>query len=198
VVVTGLAPYSLKGSKFRYYRKVLKFWNKMIIGIAGVSRSGKTSLAFLIKRIMEERGETAVVLSQDDFVFDESEIPKIRHRTDWECPESIDFQKYKQAIVDKQAVYQHVITEGLLNFWDAETDALFDRRLFIIVDKHTFFNRRLQEKRWGFEPKWFIEHVWKSYLKYGQKILIQPKNGVLLLSGNEVFDVDLITKFLGI
>jgi nicotinamide/nicotinate riboside kinase len=170
----------------------------MVIGIAGVSRSGKTSLAFFIKRIMEQRGETAIVLSQDDYVVAESEIPKIRHRTDWECPESIDFQRYRQAIVDNKAAYQHVITEGLLNFWDADTDALFDRRLFTIVDKHTFFSRRLQEKRWGFEPKWFIEYVWKSYLKYGQTILAQPKNGVLLLSGNEAFDEDLITRFLGI
>lgn len=169
----------------------------MVIGIAGVSRSGKTSLAFLIKRLMEQRGETAVVLSQDDFVFAENAIPKIRHRTDWECPESIDFQRYKQAIVDNQAAYQHVITEGLLNFWDAETDALFNRRLFTIVDKPTFFNRRLQENRWGFEPKWFLEHVWRSYLKYGQAVLTQPRNGVLLLSGNEQFDEDLIGKFLG-
>ena len=170
----------------------------MVIGIAGVSRSGKTSLAFLIKRIMEQSGDTAVVLSQDDFVFAENDIPKIRHRTDWEGPESINFQKYRQAIVDKQAVYQHIITEGLLNFWDTETDTLFNRRLFTIVDKSTFLNRRLQEKRWGFEPKWFIEHVWRSYLKYGQTVLTQPQKGVLLLSGNEAFDEDLIGHFLGI
>ena len=169
----------------------------MIIGIGGVSRSGKTSLAFLIKRIAEKRGETVIVISQDDFVFDENRIPKIRHRTDWECPESIDFQRYKKEIVDKKEVYQHVITEGLLNFWDAETGALFDRRLFVLIKKDIFMNRRLEEKRWGFEPKWFIEHVWTSYLKYGQTILAQPKTGVLLLSGNDDFDIELITDFLG-
>jgi nicotinamide/nicotinate riboside kinase len=169
----------------------------MIIGIGGVSRSGKTSLAFLIKRIAEKRGETATVISQDNFVFEESKIPKIRHRTDWECPESIDFQRYKNDIVDKQVTYQHVITEGLLNFWDTETDALFDRRLFVLIKKDIFLSRRLQEKRWGFEPKWFIEYVWKSYLKYGQTVLAQPKNGVLLLSGNDDFDEQLIADFLG-
>ncbi len=168
----------------------------MIIGIGGVSRSGKTSLAFLIKKILEERGETTLVLSQDDFVFDESDIPKIRHRTDWECSESIDFQRYKKEILEKKAQFQHVITEGLLNFWDAEIDALFDRRLFCCIKKDIFFDRRLQEKRWGFEPKWFIEHVWRSYLKYGQTILSEPKNGVLLVSGAEDFDVDLIRDFL--
>ncbi len=169
----------------------------MVIGIGGVSRSGKTSLAFLIKRIAEQRGETATVISQDDFALEKSKIPKIRHRIDWECPESIDFQRYKNEIVDKQATYQHVITEGILNFWDAETDALFDRRLFVLIKKDIFFSRRLQEKRWGFEPKWFIEHVWKSYLTYGQTVLTQPKNGVLLLSGNDDFDEQLIAGFSG-
>ena len=169
----------------------------MIIGVGGVSRSGKTSLAFLIKKILEEHGETAIVLSQDDFVFDENQIPKIRHRTDWECPESIDFQRYKKEIIEKKGQFQHVITEGLLNFWNDELDALFDRRLFCCIKKDIFLNRRLQEKRWGLEPKWFIEHVWKSYLKYGQTILFEPKNGVLLVSGVEEFDVDLIRAFLG-
>ena len=169
----------------------------MVIGIGGVSRSGKTSLAFLIKRLAEKRGETATVISQDDFAMAKSKIPKIRHRIDWERPESIDFQRYKNDIVDKQVPYQHVITEGLLNFWDVETDALFDRRLFVIIKKDIFISRRLQEKRWGFEPKWFIEHVWKSYLTYGQTVLAQPKNGVLLLSGNDDFDEELIAGFLG-
>jgi nicotinamide/nicotinate riboside kinase len=169
----------------------------MTIGIGGVSRSGKTSLAFLIKRLLEERGETAAVISQDDFVFAENLIPKIKHRIDWECPESIDFQRYRNEIVDKTATHQHVITEGLLNFWDAETDSLFDRRFFVSINKDIFLSRRSEEKRWGFEPKWFVEHVWKSYLKYGQTILHQPKKGVLLISGNEPFDDVLITDFLG-
>jgi nicotinamide/nicotinate riboside kinase len=56
----------------------------------------------------------------------------------------------------------------------------------------------LKEKRWGFEPKWFIEHVWQSYLKYGQTILSEPKNGVLVVSGATDFDVDLVKDFLGV
>jgi nicotinamide/nicotinate riboside kinase len=170
----------------------------MTIGIGGVSRSGKTSLAFLIKRLLEERGETAAVISQDDFVFAENLIPKIKHRIDWECPESIDFQRYRKDIEHQKTTHQHVIAEGLLNFWDDETDALFDRRLFVSIKKDIFLSRRIEEKRWGFEPKWFLEHVWKSYLKYGQTILNQPKNGVLLVSGNEDFDVQLLSNFLGL
>ena len=169
----------------------------MIIGIGGVSRSGKTSLAFLIKALAEQRGETALVLSQDDFVFEENKIPKIRHRTDWECPESIDFQRYGKEIIHQKTQYQHVINEWLLNFWNADVDVLFDKHLFTTIKKDIFFDRRLQEKRWGFEPKWLLEHVWRSYLKYGKTILDEPQKGVLLLSGNEDFDTTLIHDFLG-
>lgn len=169
----------------------------MIIGISGVSRSGKTSLAFLIKRLIEEQGETATVISQDDFAFAENLIPKIKHRIDWECPESIDFQRYKNDIIEKKAIFQHVITEGLLNFWDEEINDLFDHRFFTLIKKDIFLSRRLKEKRWGYEPKWFIEHVWRSYLKYGQTILNEPKKGVLLLSGEVDFDDSLIKDFLG-
>jgi nicotinamide/nicotinate riboside kinase len=170
----------------------------MVIAIGGVSRSGKTSLAFLIKKLLEMRGETAIVMSQDNFVFAENIIPKIKHRTDWECPESIDFQRYRNEIIEKKQDVQHVITEGLLNFWDDETNALFDRRLFVSIKKDIFLNRRLEEKRWGYEPKWFIEHVWKSYLKYGLTALASPQTGVLLLSGETDFDENLIAHFLGI
>ena len=168
----------------------------MTIGIGGVSRSGKTSLAFLIKKMIEERGETAVVLSQDDFVLEKNLIPKIKQKTDWESPQSIDFQEYRCTIAKEKVCNNHVITEGLLNFWDVETNALFDRRIFVIIKKDIFLSRRKEEKRWGFEPKWFVEHVWKSYLKYGQTILSEPKNGVLVVSGVVDFDVDLIKGFL--
>ena len=48
----------------------------MIIGIGGVSRSGKTSLAILIKNILEKKGESVIILSQDNYVFPDSKIPK--------------------------------------------------------------------------------------------------------------------------
>jgi nicotinamide/nicotinate riboside kinase len=157
----------------------------MTIGIAGVSRSGKTTLADLIQKAYIEKGETAIVLHQDDYVMPESEIPKIRHRIDWECPQSIDFQRFKSEILEAKKHYKHVITEGLLNFWDEDINLLFDKKIFVEISKETFLERRNKEKRWGFEPKWFYEHVWQSYLKYG-------KNGLddktIMLSGEDIFD----------
>jgi nicotinamide/nicotinate riboside kinase len=167
----------------------------MVIGIAGVSRSGKTTLAGLIKKILIEQGETAIVLHQDDFVMPENEIPKIRHRIDWECPQSIDFQRFKSKILEAKSQYNHVITEGLLNFWDENIILLFDKKIFVEISKETFLERRNKEKRWGFEPKWFYEHVWQSHLKYG-KIGLDDKT--IILSGEKDFDLNfIITRING-
>ena len=169
----------------------------MIIGIGGVSRSGKTSLSILIKKILEKKGESAIILSQDNYVFPESEIPKIKHRVDWERPESIDFQRFKNDILLKSKEFQHVITEGLFDFYDAEINALFDIRFFIQIHKNTFLKRKSEDKRWGYEPKWFIEHIWKSYQKYGRTILDNAEVDVLVLSGEHNFDEQLVVRFLG-
>ena len=170
----------------------------MIIGIGGVSRSGKTSLAILIKNTLEKKGESAIILSQDDYAFPESEIPKIKHRVDWERPESIDFQRFKDNILLKSKAFQHVITEGLLDFYDADINALFDARFFIQIHKNTFLKRKSEDKRWGYEPKWFIEHIWKSYQKYGRTVLENADIDVLILSGEHPFDEKLVARFLGI
>lgn len=170
----------------------------MIIGIGGISRSGKTSLAILIKNILEKKGESALILSQDDYVFPESEIPKIKHRVDWERPESIDFQRFKDDILLKSKVFQHVITEGLFDFYDADINALFDARLFVQIHKNTFLKRKSEDKRWGYVPKWFIEHIWKSYQKYGRTILENADTDVLILSGEHPVDEKLVARFLGI
>ena len=170
----------------------------MIIGIGGVSRSGKSSLAILIKNVLEKNGQSAIILSQDDFVFAESEIPKIKNCTDWECPESIDFQRFKKEILFQKTQFKHVITEGLLNFYDAEIMCLFDFKIFTQISKNTFLSRRALEQRWGNEPKWYIEYVWKCYLKYGRSVLNNSELDILVLSGEHNFDEKLITNFLGV
>ena len=170
----------------------------MIIGIGGVSRSGKTSLAILIKTILEKMGKSATILCQDDFAFPESEIPKIKHRVDWERPESIDFQRFKDNILLKSKAFQHVITEGLFDFYDADINAMFDARFFVQIGKNTFLKRKSEDERWGYEPKWFIEHIWKSYQKYGRTILENPQVDILVLSGEHNFNEQLVTRFLGV
>lgn len=171
----------------------------MIIGIGGASRSGKTSLAILIKTILENNGQTAIVLGQDDYAFaEESVIPKIKHRVDWERPESIDFEWYKKDILTKQKEYQNVIAEGLFNFYDTDINALFEVKFFTQISKNTFLKRKKADTRWGIEPDWYIEHIWKSYLKYGRTILDDSFANVVVLSGETEFDAKWMAQILGL
>ena len=161
----------------------------MVIGIGGVSRSGKSTLASSIFAFFTEGGQTTVILTQDDFVFPKEQIPIIKHgeeaEIDWETPESIDFRAYKNAILAAQNEFDHVITEGLLNFYDAEINQLFTHFFFVEISKATFLSRKEADKRWGEVPKWYIEHIWASYERFGRTVFEDAQREVIILSGED-------------
>jgi len=136
------------------------------IGVGGVSQSGKSSLA---KRIKDHfTNKKVLILSQDEFVKEEKDIPRVRDRTDWEHPDSIDIDRLLKTIWESENSFDLIIVEGILAFWFSELNKLYDHRILVSIDKETFFQRRKKETRWGEEPEWFWEHVWESHLKYGQ------------------------------
>ena len=140
----------------------------MVIGIGGVSRSGKTTRALDLQASFEKAGKTAVVLHQDDYTRPKRLIPRIRYKIDWEHPGSMDFRRLEKAILDARAQYDVVIAEGILVFYDPAVNALFDERYLMEIDRNTFLDRRTKETRWGREPRWYIEYVWDSYLRWGK------------------------------
>ncbi len=166
----------------------------MIIGIGGLSRAGKTKLAKRLRKHFREQGRSALILHQDEFVFPENQIPKVRDRVDWEHPGSIDFHRFRQAILDAALRFDVVIAEGLMAFYDAETKRLYDKCFFVEISKPTFLRRKAADKRWGEEPEWYVEHIWKSYLKYGM-----PAEGgapLLRLSGEGRIEWEEVIRFL--
>lgn len=140
----------------------------MVIGIGGVSRSGKTTSALELKVQYEQLGKTALVLHQDDFTQPKRLIPRIRYKIDWEHPGSMDFRRFEKAILEARENYDVVIAEGILVFYDPAINALFDERILMEIDRETFLERRSKEVRWGREPRWYLEYVWESYLRWGK------------------------------
>ena len=167
----------------------------MVIGIGGVSRAGKTTLAHAIA---ERFGHEAKILHQDDFIPPEEEIPQIQYqgvtKTDWECPASLDFAAFEQAILAAKAEHSVVLAEGLLVFWDPHIWRHFDYAIMLSVPKSVFWARKKLDMRWGEEPDWYIEHIWQSYLRYGQ---VPPHvHPLLRLSGRDPIDVNRVMDFL--
>ncbi len=171
-----------------------------IIGIGGISRSGKSFLAGQLSIHFEQEGRRVKKLDQDDFVFQEDQIPLIRDHIDWECPESIDFGKFEKAIIKNRNKYDITIVEGLMVFWDPAIFQLFDFRIFMELPKEEFVLRKQMDLRWGKEPDWYIEHIWNGFLKFGQFPKDQTPN--LILDGTEMFDMEeileCVSKVLGV
>ena len=167
----------------------------MIIAIGGVSRAGKSTLAKLLKTELEKLGSQTAIIEQDKYVYPEKDIPKIKDKTDWESPKSIDFKKFKKAIHAAIKKYDHVIIEGLLVFHDQSINEIYDKNIFIEIPKSLYVERKKIDLRWGSkpEPKWYIEHIWKSYKIYGKANL--PAE-YLKLSGKRKFDLGKVMDFL--
>lgn len=152
----------------------------MIIAIGGVSTAGKTTLAQQLRDHFHNK--KTITLCQDDFVKPVDQLPSINGRIDWEHPDSIDHDRFLNTIIAESKENDIVIAEGLLIYWFQPVCKLFDKRLFITIDYPTFVKRKARDNRWGHEPEWYIEHIWKSYLEYGQ---VEKVSSILQIDGNK-------------
>ncbi|MEP1035002.1 hypothetical protein [Ekhidna sp.] len=159
-----------------------------MIGIGGCSRSGKSSLAYEIKEQLHDR--KVVLLAMDNYVFPESQIPKIKDRIDWESPESVNFEQIMRTIEDCK-YYDVIVIEGILIFADESLRKQFDTTVWMQISKETFLARRRNETRWGDEPDWFLEHVWESHLQYGQF-----PEADFVVSGEEEISLEVLNRLV--
>jgi uridine kinase len=161
----------------------------MIIAIGGCSTSGKSALAAQLAEHFSDK--KVKVFCQDDFTYPTPDIPKINGHTNWEIPESIDFEWMKNTIEKASKEYDLVIAEGLLIYHWPELNKMFDKKLFVEIDKKTFWERKHKDFRWGKEPDWYIEHIWNSYLIYGRP----PKDkDLIVIDGTREFDIKEIAR----
>ncbi len=163
----------------------------MIVGIGGVSRAGKTTLANLLKNRL--KGKSIYIVNQDDFVKKEN-LPMIKSHVDWEHPHSIDWNLMKKEILRLKSKYDVLIVEGLFAFYDRSISKKFDIAIFIHIDHKSFIKRKHQDFRWGKEPAWFIQHIWASYVRYGK--IIEDIPIVLYLNGTTPTPLEQIIRLL--
>jgi len=109
-----------------------------VIGIGGVSRAGKTSLAQRISDWLPN--QKVKILHQDDYVIPKSKMPLVRGQIDWENPDSLDFASFREEILKVQKEYDYIIAEGLMVYWNPEVYQLFDKSIFIEISKETFLS----------------------------------------------------------
>jgi len=166
----------------------------MIIGIGGISNAGKSSLANLLKLYFEKTYKVKI-LCQDDFIINENEIPKINGYTDWELPVSINHSMFLQAIIREELNNDIVISEGLFAYHDIELVKLYQKKIFLRINKNIFIERKKSDNRWGEVPDWYIEHIWDSYDKYGKAI---SEKGIKRIEAIGNFNMEDIIDYLDV
>lgn len=163
----------------------------MLVGIGGASNSGKSWLAKKLKGLLHNKD--VLILCQDNYVYPTDKIPLIKDHTNWEIPESIDFQKFKTEIIASNAQYDYVIVEGLMVFQFEDINQILDKKIFLNISKEEFFKRKSIDLRWGREPDWYIQHIWDSYLKFG---IVNSEDKSILQLSSEFIDVNKALNFL--
>lgn len=129
----------------------------LVIGIAGGSGSGKTTV---VRALTEQLNEKVVVLPQDSYYKDSSHLPlEERQKVNFDHPSSIDFQllvdqlaQLKEGKTIEQPVYSYltcsrsktetvtvtpaevIIIEGILIFTCAELREQMDIKIFVDAD----------------------------------------------------------------
>lgn len=157
----------------------------MIIGIGGVSRAGKSTLANRLKAHFEEQGKSATVFCQDEYVKPIISLPKVQGIPDWERPNTIKWDKLLRDVQKSESDIK--IVEGLFSFYPASLRSEYDLKIFLEIEKSTFSQRKSKDNRWEKEPEWYAEHVWRSYLKYGQ--MKGDKQEYIAVSGESAIEL---------
>lgn len=129
----------------------------LVIGIAGGSGSGKTTV---VRALTEQLNEKVVVLPQDSYYKDSSHLPlEERQKVNFDHPDSIDFpllisqlSQLKEGKTIEQPVYSYltcsrsktetvtvtpaevIIIEGILIFTCAELRNQMDIKIFVDAD----------------------------------------------------------------
>jgi uridine kinase len=141
--------------------------NAIVIGVAGGSGSGKTTV---VRRIVESLGDDQVTVLEQDRYYRERNDLRLEERAalNYDHPDSLetdllvehvlalrsgrpvdvptyDFARHaRQAQRERREPRRAIIVEGILIFTDAALRALMDVKVFVDADDDTRFIRRLQ------------------------------------------------------
>jgi nicotinamide/nicotinate riboside kinase len=131
----------------------------LIIGISGVSSSGKTTLSRLLRDIFPN----TFVLHEDDFYWPDTQIPEKDGVQDWDCIEAIDVAGLQHALEhikahgkspsdlfskeDQNAAGDSKVDEAVVRMWKEKVQAEqhgSDFRI-AIIDGFLLFSQDMEE-----------------------------------------------------
>jgi uridine kinase len=145
-----------------------------IIGIGGVSRSGKTHLSHDIVWHYRQQGKRAIAIRQDDFVKLNNQIPTINEEINWEIPESIDYGLILKTLDFYAKDFDILIIDGHLIYANEQLVNLIDVPFILKTSYQTYTRRKTDDKRWGEIPIWYVDYIWEAFQEFGAKKVANP------------------------
>lgn len=127
--------------------------NAYVIGIAGGSASGKSTLA---ERLLSElSAHTVQVFHMDSYYKPEDSLPLVttqngREYRDYNCPDSFRMDELRKDLSDADVRFDIIIVEGLLTLWDEEICSRCDLRVYVDCPADIRIIRRIKRNlSWG-------------------------------------------------
>lgn len=148
-----------------------------IIGIAGGSASGKSTLA---ERLVSEFSSyNTKLFAMDSYYKPESELPLAitengKQYRDYNCPDSFELGQLKSDIQEAKNNYDIIIIEGLLTLWDSDICNLCDLRVFVDCPADIRIVRRIKRNlTWGLSLE-DITNVYLDLVRYRHEEFVEP------------------------
>ncbi|KHN86706.1 Nicotinamide riboside kinase 1, partial [Toxocara canis] len=146
-----------------------------IIGIAGCTNAGKTTIANSLLLKLRANGQTAVVVGQDEFYYTKDAVRRIWKEDDssicfhdHDSPQSVDEQRFVEAVLNAVDANNYVIVEGNMLTELRTVCSLANRIFFLTLDRKTCLERRIQRIDYDppDEPGYFEQVVWPAYQQH--------------------------------
>lgn len=143
----------------------------LIIGISGVSSSGKTTLS----RHLRDIWPGTFILHEDDFYWPDKDIPVIDGIQDWDCLQSLDLAKLRSCLEhiratgtsppslvskeDQNSVGESVVLASIAGKWKQEAQELLgpsSKRPIAIIDGFLLFSEQMAHIWQLFDVRLFL------------------------------------------
>ncbi len=147
------------------------------IVIAGGSAGGKSTIAHELKKQLSPLNTT--VIAMDSYYKPEHELPLVttpngKTYRDYNCPESFDLGRIKEAIGKTKSTADVVIVEGLLTLWDEDIYKQADLRVYVDCPADVRIVRRIcRNLTWGLSVE-DITDVYLDLVRYRHEEYVEP------------------------
>ena len=161
-----------------------------VIGIAGGSASGKSTLAKRLESALS--ANTVKVFAMDSYYKPEDELPLVktangREYRDYNCPESFRLDELKNDLAEADGGHDIIIVEGLLTLWDDDICERCDLRVYVDCPADVRIIRRIKRNlSWGFSLDEIID-VYLDLVRYRHEEYVEStkeKAGVVIDTSN--------------